>query len=103
MGKQGDLFGHPGLPQPTPERAFGGASYAPARDYERMNGQLRRTYDAMEDGHWHSLNGLAASAGGTVASVSARVRDLRKRKYGARVVERKHIKDGLFLYRMRKS
>src|SRR5262245_10856013 len=103
MGKQGDLFGDPGLPQPAPARAFGGASYEPSRDYERMNGQLRRVYEVMKDGHWHSLESLAREAGGTVASVSARVRDFRKRKYGSRLVERKHIKEGLFLYRMVKG
>ena len=83
--------------------AFGGATYDPQRDFNRLHGQLRRVYEVMKDGEWHSLDGLADKAGGTVASVSARVRDLRKKQFGARLVERKHIKDGLFLYRMVKT
>jgi hypothetical protein len=80
--------------------AFGGESYDPQRDFYRLHGQLRRVYEVMKDGQWHSVNELVASAGGTAASITARVRDLRKQKFGARLVERKHVKAGFFLYRL---
>jgi hypothetical protein len=100
MDDDPDLFGN--LPTVDRDKAFGGQTYDAERDYKRLSGQLRKVYAVMRDGQWHSLDGLAQQAGGTVASVSARIRDLRKKQYGARVVERKHIKEGLFLYRLNK-
>lgn len=86
---------------PDPERAFDGSTYQPARDYERLSGQLLRVRNAMADGRWHQLDELVSKAGGTVASVSARIRDLRKPKYGARTIERRNAGGGLFEYRMK--
>ena len=93
-----DLFG--GVP---PSRAFDGETYVPARDFIRLNGQMRRVYDVMKDGEWHSLQQLIERCGGTAASMSARLRDFRKRKYGARVVDRRHVSEGFFLYRFRRG
>jgi len=43
---------------------------------------------------------LAHWAGGSEASVSARLRDLRKAKFGAHTIERQRVSAGLFRYRM---
>jgi len=83
--------------------AFAGESYDPQRDFHRLHGQLRRVYDVMKDGQWHSVNEMVAACGGTAASITARVRDLRKQKFGARKVDRRHVKDGFFLYRLDKG
>ena len=98
MADQGDLFTY--VP---PRKAFGGATYDPDRDYVRLHRQLRKVYEVMKDGQWHSLQELVTICGGTAASISARVRDFRKRQYGSRQVDRKHVKDGLFLYRLVKG
>jgi hypothetical protein len=88
------------LPEPGPKDAFDGETYNHKRDHYRLAGQLERVFRNMEDGRWRSLETLAMLAGGTEASVSARLRDLRKEKYGSHNVERKHIRDGLWLYRL---
>jgi hypothetical protein len=95
-----DLFGDIPLPEPPSRRAFDGSTYRPERDHERLRGQLLRVYQLMADGRWRTLDEIAARAGGSPAAVSARLRDLRKAKYGARLVERQHVGNGLFQYRV---
>jgi hypothetical protein len=81
--------------------AFDGDTYAPALDQKRLTGQLERVFIAMLDGQWHSLDWLAVQANGTEASVSARLRDMRKSKFGARVIDRRRVGlSGLFQYRL---
>jgi hypothetical protein len=100
-----DLFGDTpfALPQPPVERAFDGDTYEPDRDHERLSGQLQRVYELMRDEHWRTLEAISRNTGGTEASVSARLRDLRKDKYGAHVVERRHVVGGLWEYKMRRG
>ena len=94
-----DLFGHES--KPTPNKAFDGRTYEPTRDYVRLTGQLERVFEIMKDGRWRSLGGITKLIGsGSEASVSARLRDLRKEKYGAHSVERVNIEQGLFMYRL---
>jgi hypothetical protein len=100
MSSMKDLFGDTPFPEPAPRRAFDGATYEPPRDHGRLKGQLLRVFDLMKDGHWRTLNGIADRVGGSPAAVSARLRDLRKAKYGSRVVERRYIGNGLFQYRV---
>jgi hypothetical protein len=97
MTEQPDLFG---LPKPAPARAFDGETYDPARDYQRLDGLIGRVFRLMADGQWRTLERIRDEAGGTEASVSARLRDFRKAKYGSRIVERKHLKNGLYAYRL---
>jgi hypothetical protein len=103
-GGMRDLFGHElsgSAPPPLPEKAFDGRTYEPERDYVRHSGQLKRVYNLMQDGQWRTLDHVVARTGGTVASASARLRDLRKAKYGAFEVKRRHIERGLFEYRVK--
>jgi hypothetical protein len=83
-----------------PEQAFDGESYDPDQDYVRLSGQLARVYELMNDGHWRTLADIAAHAGGSEAACSARLRDLRKPKYGHHLIERDRIGNGLWRYRM---
>jgi hypothetical protein len=85
---------------PPPARAFDGGTYEPGKDYARLNGQLRRVASLMSDGQFRTLAEIASVAGGTEASVSARLRDLRKERYGAREVERQRVAGGLYRYRL---
>jgi hypothetical protein len=55
----------------------------------RLNGQQRRVYLAMRDGAWRTLREIADATGDPDASVSARLRDLRKEKFGGFIVERR--------------
>jgi hypothetical protein len=104
MNKQADLFGlvdDNGLPSPGREEAFDGETYVPDRDYERMGEQLARVYEVMLDGRWHTLGNIALNARGSEAACSARLRDLRKEKYGSREILRRYVRDGLWEYRMK--
>lgn len=90
-----DLFSY------IPQRAFDGKTYEPSKDCERLKGQLARVFDLMSDGKWRTLAEIKSEAGGSEASVSARLRDLRKPKYGSRQVEAKRVAQGLFQYRLK--
>lgn len=80
---------------------FDGETYIPMIDHKRLTGLLKRVYEVMSDGHWHTLYELAIKANGSQTSVSARVRDLRKDKFGGMTVERRRIDRGLFEYRLK--
>jgi hypothetical protein len=54
----------------------------------------------MTDGRWWTLSELAERCGGTEAAISARIRDLRKAKFGGGVVERERVSGGLWRYRV---
>lgn len=79
--------------------AFGGETYEPELDEVRLTRLLDRVRDLMSDGHWRMLSNIQAYCGGSEASVSARLRDLRKE--GLRV-ERMRIqgKNGVWIYRV---
>ena len=88
-----DLFEHA-------ETRFDGSTFEPAIDGARLKGQLQRVYNAMADGEWHTLRQLSEVASGSEASVSARLRDLRKTKFGSHTIARKRLDGGLWVYRM---
>lgn len=79
---------------------FDGATFEPALDAIRLNAQLNRVYGVMRDGQWHTLGAVCDTTGDPQQSVSARLRDLRKTKFGGFVVERQRINGGLFQYRL---
>ncbi|HIK62115.1 MAG TPA: hypothetical protein EYF98_15665 [Planctomycetes bacterium] len=82
--------------------SFGGKTYLPHRDYARLNSQLKRVFDVMRDGEWHTLPAIKVATGDPMdASVSARIRDFRKKKFGGFVVESECISGGLWRYRLR--
>lgn len=85
----------------TPAPAFGGTTYSPERDQGRLKGQLAAVSGIMSDQQWHTLDEIARLAGGSEASVSARLRDLRKAAFGQHAIDRRHIERGLWAYRKR--
>lgn len=95
---QPDLFGNPD--EPPPSKAFDGRTYEPKRDHERLKGQLGRVHVFMSDNAWHTIPDIADAVGGSEASISARLRDFRKEKYGKLEVERRYVRRGLFQYRL---
>jgi hypothetical protein len=83
-----------------PDAHFDGDTYDPARDHTRLKRQLGRVFEAVRDGEWHTLVGLEIKTGDPQASISARLRDLRKPKFGGYNVEHRHIGDGQWEYRI---
>lgn len=73
---------------------FDGATFSPILDGKRLTTQFDRVRALMLDGGWRTLQEVAAIAGGSEAGVSARIRDLRKPRFGALVVERRRRGDG---------
>jgi hypothetical protein len=82
------------------DAAFGGKTYEPARDFRRLSGQLGDVFHLMKDGQWRTLHQISLCCGGSEASCSSRLRDLRKAKYGSHIVLRKSLGNGLFEYRL---
>lgn len=78
---------------------FDGATIE-AQDSKRLASQLERVRTVMSDGQWHTIPELARKAIGSEAAVSARLRDLRKVRFGSCNVERRRITGGLFEYRI---
>lgn len=79
---------------------FDGRTFSPARDGERLGKQLGAVKEVMRDHDWHTLAELSHKAGGSTASVSARLRDLRKARFGGYQVERRYVSEGLWEYRI---
>lgn len=79
---------------------FDGETYDPARDEARLGSQLERVKALMADGAWRGLADIAAMTGGSEAAVSARLRDLRKARFGGFRVERRHVEGGRWVYRV---
>lgn len=75
------------LPDPLPEPD--GGTYEPEHDRARLGAQARLVWDVMIDGTWRTLAELADRTGAPEASVSARLRDLRKPEWGGYEVERR--------------
>lgn len=81
---------------------FGGETFDAKKDGPRLAGQLKRVYDVMRDGRWRTLQTLKHEAApATEAAVSARLRDLRKKKFGGFTVETKRAdRSGVWVYRL---
>lgn len=82
------------------ERDFDGETYDHDRDCDRLNAQCLRVWNVMRDHAWHTLPGISAKTGDPEASISARLRDFRKPRFGGYIVERRYVADGLWEYRL---
>lgn len=88
-------------PQPLAEPPHrDGATFDQALDGARLHYQHNRVLAVMKDGAWHTLPELAAATGDPEASISARIRDLRKARFGGYVVDRRRRTVGLNEYRL---
>lgn len=79
---------------------FDGKTYKPERDRDRLAAQLGAVKSLMADGKWRSLDEIAGIVNAPPASVSARLRDLRKAKFGGLAVKRQYLRDGVWQYRI---
>lgn len=80
---------------------FDGATYDPAQDNARLSKQLVSVRQLMLDGAWRTLAEIAHDVGAPEASVSARLRDLRKPKFGGWKVEHDRVSGGTWRYRVK--
>jgi hypothetical protein len=89
------------VPEPTLfDRPRDGWTYDNGRDRIRLNAQHLRVYRAMYDGSWWTLRTLSEFTGDPESSISARLRDFRKPRFGDHMVERRHVEGGLWKYRL---
>ena len=81
---------------------FDGITYDRERDHARLGRQLRAVRDLMLDGKWRTLSDIewALTPAANAASVSARLRDLRKPQYGGYTVDRRYVERGIWAYRL---
>lgn len=82
---------------------FDGDDYVPKRDDPRLTRQHIRIRDLMLDGVWRTLGEIAAVTGDPEASISAQLRHLRKPRFGALTVQKRHRGNGavgLYEYRI---
>ncbi len=79
---------------------FSGATYDDARDGARLSAQYDAVLALMSDGVWRTLDMISQATGAPTHSVSARLRDMRKARFGGHRVEREYLGDGLYRYRV---
>jgi len=77
-----------------------GKTYVPQLDKVRLNRQFLRVLSMMDDGTWRTLAEISEATGDPEASISARLRDMRKDKFGGRIVERRRRMGGIWEYRL---
>lgn len=82
------------------DQSFSGDTFSAPRDGMRLNAQLIAVKQLMADSCWRTLQDIAGYVHASEASVSARLRDLRKEKFGTHTVNRRHVQPGLFEYQL---
>lgn len=78
---------------------FDGDDYQPDRDKPRLAKQIKDVLWCLEDGKWHSVAQISARTGHPITSVSAQIRNLRKKKMGGYNIERAYRGNGLYVFR----
>lgn len=79
---------------------FDGDTFDSERDSDRLARQYRRVFDLMKGGFWWTLRDLEETTGYSSASISARIRDMRKERFGGHTVERRYVDHGEWEYRL---
>lgn len=82
---------------------FDGETYEPKHDRVRLNRQLSKVWAVMLDQKWRTLKEISHLTDQPEASISARLRDLRKERFGSHRVERERYGfegSGTFIYRL---
>jgi hypothetical protein len=79
-----------------------GATYDHDQDAARLQAQQLDVWNVMRTGSWYTLSALAEMTGHPPQSVSARIRDFRKERFGSHTVDRKRagLYRGTFVYRL---
>jgi hypothetical protein len=73
---------------------FDGETYSPEDDHARLGAQSQAVFTLMEDGRWRTLADISLATGFPEASISARLRDFRKEKFGSHTVQRQRTSEG---------
>lgn len=85
------------------EPRFDGETYDPMLDRDRLAKQLGRVFDALRAHQWLTLRELSGITRDPESSISARIRDLRKERFGGHTILRRR-RDvparGIFEYRL---
>lgn len=80
---------------------FDGKTYDQTKDCRRLMQHLVRVEELMKDGEWRTLSQVSAAVGCSEAGASARLRDLRKDRFGGFIVLRRRLfGGGLHVYRV---
>lgn len=79
---------------------FDGETYSRTHDHARLGKQYLSVLNVMRDGRWRSLADISAIIAAPQASISARIRDMRKAKFGGYGVERRRLSGGYYQYRL---
>lgn len=82
---------------------FEGKTYRREHDRLRLNAQLARVHALISDGLWRTLQEISDATGDMPQSISARLRDFRKTKWGGHKVERRRrgeAQRGIWEYRL---
>ena len=85
---------------PIGKLRFSGVTYDPELDQYRLGTQLNDVWQHIRDGRWHYPEEMEDALGYRWASISARLRDFRKARFGAHNIERKRIRGGSWKYRL---
>lgn len=70
---------------------FDGSTLEPSLDQARLGRQAMAVFQVVRDGHWRTLAELAHETGYPEASISARLRDFRKLRFGAHELQRRRV------------
>lgn len=91
----------PGHRVPVP---FSGFTYRRELDEARLTNLLRKVLWCLLNGEWWTLAQLRTGCGGSEAGISARIRDLRKTKFGGLTIQHRrqetNSRSGLWQYRL---
>ena len=68
---------------------FDGATYEPEHDQIRLGKQAQAVWDLISDGRWRTLREISVVTDYPEASISARLRDFRKTRFGEYEIERR--------------
>ena len=79
---------------------FDGATIDHERDHARLVSQYDKVFRAMRDGHWRTPAEIERLTGYSWASISARLRDMRKEKFGGHKINREYVGNGLYMYQL---
>lgn len=80
---------------------FDGETYSRELDQERLSGQLLDVYLELLPGRLVTLAEVSKATGHPEASVSARIRDLRKERFGKHDIRRSRVDGaGLHVYQL---
>ena len=82
----------------TPE--FDGDDYVSSRDKPRLTLQIHQVRMYMENNDWLSVKQISNYLNFPEPSVSAQIRNLRKKRFGNRVVERRYQGNGLYEFKL---